>query len=44
MKTRRTTARAHFADIAMNLAALVAGSAIAAPFMMILASPFIGGW
>ncbi len=44
MKTRRMTARARFAGIAMNLAAVAAGGAIAAPFMLILASPFIGGW
>lgn len=44
MKTRRTAARTHFADIAMNTAAMVAGAAIAAPFMLILAAPFMGGW
>lgn len=43
MKTRKT-AGARLCRFATNLAAIAAGGAIAAPFVLILAAPFIGGW
>jgi hypothetical protein len=44
MKTQGATARARFAQTAVSLAAVIAGAAIATPFVLILAAPFIGGW
>lgn len=44
MKTRWTAFRTICTDIAVNLAAIIAGTAIATPFVLILAAPFIGGW
>jgi hypothetical protein len=44
MTTRRTTIGNRVAGFAGSLAALAAGGLIAAPFMLILATPFIGGW